>query len=96
MKISRWFAIFLLLFASGLAASAQTNNSGEPPPPSNEYFPKTWVDYKLERANSRSSFPRRRVSRPKLRKAAPAHPLFTSPNTRDCSYTLPPTPMPVQ
>lgn len=57
MKISRWLAIFLLLFASGLAASAQTTNSDEPPPPSNEYFPKTWVEYKSQAGKFKIKFP---------------------------------------
>jgi len=57
MKISRWFAIFLLLFASGLTALAQTNRQDEPPPPSNEYFPKTWVDYKSREGKFKIKFP---------------------------------------
>ena len=57
MKISRWVTIFLLLFASGLAASAQTNNQGEPPPPSPEYFPRTWVEYKPQGGKYKIKFP---------------------------------------
>ena len=57
MKISRWFAILLLLFASGLTAFAQTNRQDEPPPPSNEYFPKTWVEYKSQAGKFKIKFP---------------------------------------
>lgn len=57
MKVSRWVAIFLLLFASGLAAVAQTNNPDEPPPPAPEYFPKTWVEYKSQAGKYKIKFP---------------------------------------
>lgn len=57
MKISRGLAIFLLLLASGLTALAQTNSQGEPPPPSNEYFPKTWVEYKPRDGKFKIKFP---------------------------------------
>jgi hypothetical protein len=57
MKTFRWLAIFLLLFASSLTAVAQTNSQGDPPPPSNEYFPKTWVEYKPQGGKFKIKFP---------------------------------------
>lgn len=57
MKISRSLAIFLLLFATGVTAYAQTNSQGEPPPPSKEYFPNTWVEYKPQGAKFKIKFP---------------------------------------
>ena len=57
MKTSRWLAIFLLMFACSLTAVAQTSSQDEPPPPSNEYFPKTWVEYKPQGGKFKIKFP---------------------------------------
>ena len=57
MKKSCWFAVILLTLASCSASYAQIRGQGDPPPPANEYFPKTWVEYRPREGRFKINFP---------------------------------------
>ena len=58
MKKSALIAIFLLVLTNCSVSVARSSGQDEPPPPANEYFPKTWVEYRSREGKFKIKFPK--------------------------------------